>query len=131
MTIDGGTTLLEKLPSDAVAPLWNVATNKIEPIAVFDTYSLRLGFAAQNYSGSAPYILMELDIGGALQVIWNRTYPLLKAGAEQFVEAAFPIFAGSTFIANGGELYLTYDGTADCDIYASQILIIRESKNYV
>jgi len=130
-TIDGGATTIEKLPSDATAPLWNVSTNKIQPIATFDTYNFRLGYAAQNYSGTSPYILMELDIGGALGTIWNRTYPLLKGGSEQFVEAAFPVFAGSTFLANGGELYLTYVGTANCDIYASQILIIRESKNYV
>lgn len=130
-TIDGGQTTLEKLPSDASNPLWNVSTNKIVPIATFDTYNIRVAFAAQNYSGAAPYLLIELDIGGALGVIWRRTVALLKGGAEDFIEAAFPAYAGSTFFANGGDIYLTYTGTADCDIYASQILLIRESKNYV
>ena len=130
---DGGTTDLDKLPSDigASGHLWDKVANKIVPIAVFDTYNIRIGFKAENYAGTGPDIKIELDIGGGLGTIVSTTLPLLRSGAQQSCLVAFPVFAGSTFLANGGSIYLTYTGTGTCDIFASDIIIIRESKNYV
>lgn len=131
LTIDGGALTLEKLPSDTTNPLWNVTTNLVQPIALFDTYNVRVEFHAENYSGPTPYLLLELDIGGVLGAIWSRTIPLLRGGSEQNLAESFPVFAGSTFLSNGGKFFMTYVGGADCDIFKSQVLIIRESKNYV
>ena len=131
MINDGGTTSLAKDPSDLVDPLWNVTTNKIIPIAVMDTYNGRLSFSAENYAGVAPYVTVELDIGGALGVIWSETIPLLKSGGQQDLSMSIPYFTGSTFLTNGGTIYLTYTGTATCDIFKTSIFIARESKNYV
>lgn len=132
-TNDGGTTNLKKLPSDMGVSdtLWDTATNKITPIAAFDTYNVRIGFKVQDYAGTTPDIEIELDIGGGLGTIVDYTVPLLKGGAEQEVLIAFPVFAGTTFLANGGGIYVTFTGTGSCKIFGSTIVIIRESKNYV
>lgn len=130
-TNDGGTLTLQKSPQDATVPMWDTTTNKHVPIADYDIYHLRLGFFAENYSGATPYITAELDIGGSVGVIFGRDVSLRKGGAAQFVSIAFPVFTGTTYNANGGEIYLTYQGTGTCDIYKSSILIVRESKNYV
>jgi hypothetical protein len=130
-TNDGGTLALQKPPSDAVSPLWNTTTNKIIPIAAFDTYNVRIGFKVQDYAGTTPDLKIEIDIGGTIGVIASRTVPLLKGGAEQSMLLVLPVFAGSTFLTNGGEIYLTFTGTGSCKIFNSSIMIIRESKNYV
>lgn len=127
MTIDDLGVTVEKLPYDATEPFWH--DNHIHPIATFDTYNLRLGFAAEGYSGADSQIVIELDIGGSLGVIWERTISLIKGGNEQFIAPAFPIYTGATFVANGGVIYLTYTGgNADCAIFKKQIFIDRLSR---
>lgn len=128
---DGGFLTTEKLPSDAGASLWNTTTNKIEPIAAFDIYHVRIGFFAENYSGATPYIEFALDIGSPIGEITWRDISLIKGGSVVKTSIAFPVFSGATFLANGGEIYLTYQGTGTCDIYANDILLVRESRNYV
>lgn len=129
-TNDGVLTTIEHDPSDLTVPMWNVSTNKIIPITSFDTYITRLTFSAENYSGVTPYIIIELDIGGALGVIWSETTPLLKGGNQQDISVTIPFFTGTTFIANGGSVYMTYVGGTDCDLFKSSIFIGRESKNF-
>ena len=133
LTNDGGATNIKKLPSDVGVSntLWDLATNTITPIAVFDTYNLRLGFKVQDYAGTTPDLKVELDIGGAQGVILSRTIPLLKGGAEQSITLSFPVFTGSTFLANGGSIYVTFTGTGTCKIFGNTLVVVRESKNYV
>lgn len=127
---DGAFLTSEYLPDDAVAPLWNITTNKIQPIAAFDAYHLRMSFWAQNYSGATPYIEMALDIGGGIgEIVW-RDFSLIKGGSVVKISAAFPVFTGATFLANGGEIYLTYQGTGTCDVFANDIMIVREYKKF-
>ena len=130
-TNDGGTSVVQKNPTDLILPFWNTSTNTIQPIAAFDVYHLRIGFIAENYAGATPYITVELDIGSPIGVITARDISLRKGGTAQEVSLAFPVYAGATFLANGGKVYLTYDGTGTCDIYQANVLIIRESKNFV
>lgn len=130
-TNDGGTLITTKSPSDLTAALWNVSTNLHQPIAVNDIYHIRINFTAQNYGGATPYIEMELDIGGAIGVIHSDSKALRKGGAAQGLSFSFPVYTGATYLANGGKIYLTYQGTGTCDIYKSSILLVRESKNYV
>lgn len=128
---DGGTSNTAKDPSDLVDPLWNTTTNEIQPIANNDTYNIRINFSVENYSGSSPYIDVELDIGSSQGVIVANTIPLLKSGAQQDVSINMSVFAGTIFNANNGEIYVTYNGTGTCDIYNNTIFITRDSKNYV
>lgn len=126
---DGGFLTEEYLPSDAGGTsLWNVSTDKHVPIAAYDTYDFRVSFTAENYAGSTPYITVELDIGGSIGVILSQTYGLLKAGAAHDVIFSFPVFTGTTYLANGGTVYLTYTGTGTCDIYKNSVLLVRSSR---
>lgn len=130
-TNDGGYSTTEKAPSDIVSSLWNTSTSTHQPISEFDVYHLRMSFTAQNYSGTDPYIEIELDIGGSIGVVFSDAKSLRKGGSAQSISLAFPVYTGSTYLANGGKFYLTYQGTGTCDIFKSSLLIVRESKNYV
>lgn len=130
-TNDGGTMSTTKNPSDLTLPLWNTTTNLHQPISENDIYHIRVNFFAENYAGPTPYMDVELDIGGAIGVIYADSRALRKGGAAQALSFTFPVFSGATYLANGGKVYLTYQGTGTCDIYKSSILIVRESKNYV
>lgn len=131
LVCNGGFLTTNKLPSDAITPLWNTATNKMTPISEFDVYDIRIGFWAENYGGTNPYVEFALDIGSPIgEIVW-RDISLRKSGATVKSSAAFHVFTGSTFLANGGEFYLTYQGTGTCDIYAIDVFVVRVSKNYV
>lgn len=128
-TCDGALLTVERLPSDAVAPLWNVSTNKHVPIAAFDTYDIRITLTAENYAGATPTLLIELDIGSPIGVIASNLYSLIKGGAAQDIVFTIPVFTGATYLANGGEIYLTYTGTGTCDIYKNAVLAVRTSRD--
>jgi hypothetical protein len=125
---NGAGLTLEYLPSDSTVPLWNVTTNKHIPIAENDVYDIRTSFFAENYGGTDPYVLCELDIGGGPGVIFSQIIPLIKGGVAQPCSFSFPVFTGSTYIVNGGEIYLTYVGTGTCDIYSTTNMIHRQSR---
>lgn len=125
---NGAGLTLEYLPSDATVPLWDVTTNKHMPIAQNDVYDIRTSFIAENYAGTSPYVLCELDIGGGIGVIFSQIIPLIKGGVAQPCSFSFPVFTGSTYIVNGGEIYLTYVGTGTCDIYSTSNMIHRQSR---
>lgn len=130
LPIDGGTSTIQRNPSDAIVPMWDVINNKHVPIAEMDVYHLRIGFIAENYAGTEPYVSLELDIGGSIGTIVARDISLRKSGSAVICSASFPVFSGSTYLANGGELYVTYTGTGTCDIHTTSIMIVRESKDY-
>lgn len=126
---DGGTLTEETYaPDDAGSSMWNVSTNKVVPIKAFDTYDLRVSFSAQNYAGATPYLTMDLDIGGGIGIIVSQTIGLLKGGAQQDVVWTFPVFTGATFLANGGTVNLTYNGTGSCDIFKTAVLLVRTTR---
>ena len=125
---NGAGLTVEYLPSDATVPLWDVTTNKHMPIAQNDVYDIRTSFIAENYAGTSPYVLCELDIGGGIGVIFSQIIPLIKGGVAQPCSFSFPVFTGSTYIVNGGEIYLTYVGTGTCDIYSTSNMIHRQSR---
>lgn len=125
---NGAGLTVEYLPSDATVPLWDVTTNKHIPIAENDVYDIRTSFVAENYAGTTPYVLCELDIGGGIGVIFSQIIPLIKGGVAQPCSFSFPVFTGSTYIVNGGEIYLTYVGTGTCDIYSTSNMVHRQSR---
>ena len=127
---DGGDLTYTRNPSDLAVAMWDTTNFKHVPIAEDDTYTLRVTFTAQNYAGSTPYIELELDIGGSVGVIYADSRALRKGGAAQALTFTIPVFTGSTYFANGGEIYVTYQGTGTCDIYKNDIFIRRESKDF-
>lgn len=93
--------------------IWDPITSSFKPIALGDSYIFRLtgtGSPLVNNSN----LKIELDIGGSQGVIWEETISLSR-GADIGVKfvTTNSIFSLSTFIANGGDFYVTCDGIAE------------------
>jgi len=101
----GGATNISEMPP-GVSEFWNAGLNKIVPAKLGDTYEMRLSYKCSNGS-TETYYDIAVDIGGALGVIQEETKQVVK-GATEITSDSFapPLFIGSTFIANGGEIYL-------------------------
>ncbi len=106
--------------------LWNTTSDRIMPINAGDSYDVRLDLPVTAESASPTELTVELDIqsggtyGGAT-VIVNR-YALTGRSTPYTVSIAFPIFALATFVANGGQFWLTTD-TGTIDITAPAIYV--------
>ena len=113
LTIDGlgSTSSSDYLPLEirGISELWDTATNKITPINIGDDYILRIDMGVTAKTGSPTELKVELDIGGGATpsiVIVERFISTAKAPPYNF-SVAFPIFCLGTFIANGGQLFLS------------------------
>ena len=129
ITIDGlgATTETGYLPT-GVTNLWS--SNKITPAVLGDSYDLRLDFTAAP-TGVSDYaeVLLDIGTGGSPINIVSRTVTFAKAGATS-VSIGFPIFALSTFMANGGTLYFDTSVSGDnIDIYDISLFLKRDFTN--
>lgn len=105
--------------------LWDTTNDKITPIKVGDAYDCRILLPVTTRS-TAQYLTLELDIGGtssptnvvySIRIDVNRTAPFT-------VGANFNIFTLSTFLTNGGQIFLKTDA-GSVGITAPGILITR------
>lgn len=85
--------------------VYNVATQKFTPEHVDAMYMLRLDISCQSATNGNNALIIELDIGGAAGVVATRTI-LTRTNVAFSTNQSFPIFCGSTFLANGGEFYV-------------------------
>ena len=126
-TNDGlaSTTVKTQLPSD-VTDFWNASTNKITPQNAFDFYILRIDFKAKMNSANG-FGVLQLDIGGGIGLITERTLSFPKGtSVETTFNISFPVYTGTTFLANGGELYFdTTAGSDNMDVYDLTVVIDR------
>lgn len=104
--------------------LWDTTTDSITPIQEGDAYDLRLDLPVTGKTGSPTELTLELDIGGTGSptiVIVERVITTSKT-PPYTVSVAFPVFCGSTFVANGGDIFLTAD-TGSVEITAPGIYL--------
>lgn len=95
--------------------IYDPATEKLTPDNFGDTYDWRVSFFADPTLNNRNFTL-ELDIGGSQGVIWSKTIRLARgAGVDTKITETLDIYTLNTFIANGGELYVTCDG--DVSLY--------------
>ena len=89
------------------------------------SYSVRITFKGQIASGAGgEHFVIELDIGGAIGVTWSATSVFPKgANEEHGFEFSIPLFARSTFVANGGTFYIT--PSVDMDLWDARVLVGR------
>ena len=130
LSIDGAGATTEEsyLPRDirGSASLWNTTSDKITPIAVGDQYDIRLDLPITAKTGSPTLLTLQLDIGGGATpttVIVTRDISVSKTPPFT-LSVGFPIFCLTTFITNGGQIFLKTD-TGTVDITAPAILIAR------
>lgn len=121
---DGDTTLETQSPRDMSSSLWNTSTNKIVPINTNDFYLIRLNFTVSTSTGTLNFMEVDLDIGGSQGIIWSNTETIDNSTSESF-SFLMPVFTGSTFLSNGGTIYLKKDGSGTLKIQDINILITR------
>ena len=125
----GATTSEAHLPLivRGTGSLWDTSTNDILPITEGDSYDFRISFNVTGVSANPDRITCVLDIGGAAGI----TIPIAEdtksyTGSPQSFIFTFPYFTLSTFIANGGQIFL-YTDTGTADLEDRRILIERIS----
>lgn len=107
----GGSSDTSKLPLSirGTGDLWDTTNDLITPITLGDAYALRLDFTVTGETGSPGDIYVQLDIGGGASpsvVIVDR-YMAAGRTTPYNVSIGFPIFCGSTFLANGGQFFIS------------------------
>ena len=128
VTIDG---VLSNIGHPAADVFWNTTTNKLIPSALNDFGIIRLAVRGSSPVAATNRFEVELDVGGATPIIYEDTAVFAKgAGNDQAFNFTIPLFAGTDFIANGGEIYITPESDAEfwefgltsVKVYAAQIL---------
>jgi hypothetical protein len=106
---------------DMIVP-WS--SNKLN-VELDCAYNVRVTFKGQIASGAAgQYFVAELDIGGSIGVTWAGTTVFAKGtGIEHGFEFSIPLFARSTFVANGGKFYIT--PSVNMDLWDARVLVGR------
>lgn len=123
----GANTNTTYLPS-GMSNLW--AGDKITPENIGDAYEVRVDFTAEMNSANG-YAELQIDIGSGSQInIVTRTVTFAKGtGVAQKFSFGFPIFCLSTFVSNGGKIYLdTSSGSDNMDVYDKAVFISRINK---
>ena len=94
--------------------LWDNATNRITPITVGDSYTVRVDLPVTAEEGNPTEITISLDIGATTSITIPINTDYVKAGRSVPYQITFnfDIFALETFKANGGQFFLkTNTGT--------------------
>lgn len=119
---NAGSILNPQIPQD-ITTFWDPINNRFLPDRNGDFYHLRLSFSTTADKNNAQGVV-ELDIGGSQGVIWSSDIFYTK-GANVVIDTAFaiPVYTLATFIANGGQFYITTSENAT--VYDIQLLIFR------
>lgn len=119
--------VLDVVSMVGAAALWDNSTNTFEPDNSGDLYDFRLQFTVDPAVNNRN-LQIELDIGGAVGVIWDKTIRLARgAGVNTRVTETMQLYTLATFIANGGQIFVTCDG--DIDVYDIVFVIERKYRN--
>lgn len=110
LTCDGAGTQTNTSYLPGGEDLWDTSTSKITPQTAFDFYIVRVTFTADPATAN-DYFDLCLDIGGSIGEIWCQTQGFLKGANPQDFSFTIPVYTGSTFLSNGGQLNLTTSGT--------------------
>lgn len=125
----GGTTEKGQLPlvSDIPQELWDVSTNEITPINNGDSYDLRVDLEVISDSGNPTEIDLVLDIGGGASptiVVVSDNKQISKT-APYDLNFTFPMFSLSTYISNGGQIFVKTD-TGSVTVQGRGVFIKRD-----
>lgn len=111
VTIDGAT---ENIGHPTANLFWNTTTNKLIPSAINDFGFVRLACHANSPVAATNHFTLELDVGGTYPIIYEGTAQIVKGvGVPQAFNFVIPLFAGTDFLANGGEFYITPESDAE------------------
>ena len=114
--------------------LWDTTNDLITPVNVGDAYDLRLDLEITGETGNPNEIIIVLDIGatpdgtgGAGSILIVERYISAGKGTPYNVSVGFPIFCLSTFVSNGGSIWISTD-TGSITVAGRAIFIKRDMK---
>lgn len=106
--------------------IWNQTTQKFQPLAANDFYTMRFAVSGQSDVASVNRFEVELDVGGSFPIIASETGVFAKGAANaQSFNFSAGFFAGGDFLTNGAEIYIT--PLADASFWQLAVTI---SRNY-
>lgn len=132
LQIDGGGASTEEnylpLAIRGSASLWDTVNDKITPIAIGDSYDLRINLEVTAEAASPTEIRFQLDIGGggSPTIVVASDYVPSGRSTPYVVSFAMPIFTLSTFLANGGQIFISTD-TGSITVAGRGIYISKNS----
>ena len=112
--------------------LWDVSTSRITPILAGDTYNLRLQFPITAKTGTPTTLEIDLDIGATTSptiIVAARSIAVTKT-PPYTISIGFPIFCLATFLANGGQFFLSTD-TGTLTTVGASIFIDRNTSGEI
>ena len=97
--------------------IWDDVNNKLIPPNLNDAGIVRLSFRGQYTGGTVPHIDIHLDVGtvplNLAAVIYDSSQPFSKSQSDpQWFNFIIPLFAGQTFVDNGGTFIVHSHGAA-------------------
>lgn len=125
--IDGAGSNTETGYSPSAGALWDTTNDKITMNSVGDSFTFRLDFKAKA-SANNSFFNLQLDIGDDSQiVIAQKTLQMVKGvNVEQVFSETLSGFALSTFITNGGKIFLdTSVDSVNLEVYDIGIVITK------
>ena len=109
----GSNTNTTYLPKDATEDLWNTATNRIRPVALGDSYTVRVNLPVTGEVNNPREISLILDIQDGNSFVdaipITQSFALTGRTTPYTYSINFTIFALNTFVANGGQFWLATD----------------------
>lgn len=135
LTVNGleGTTNTAYLPLAirGTGQLWDTTSSKVLPIAVGDSLMIRVDLPI-TARATAKYINVILDLGGGatptLPVITTRVEVDQTAPFSQTIQ--LDSFAGTNFLANGGQIFINTD-TDTIEVTNPSVKVTRTSGEIV
>ena len=109
----GGTTYRSARPEKLITAgtyLWDTSTNTLNPMAVNDLITVRIGLSFSSPTGNPTQLTLKADIGGTgtpTNTIFTDT-KIIKSATEP-INFVVPLYCLSTFLANGGKFFLELD----------------------
>lgn len=130
----GSTSNSDYLPREirGTGELWDTVNNKIIPIGMGDSHSMRLDLEIITESANPEELDFGLDIGGGASpsiVIVQKLISLGKSTPYQ-ISISFPFFTLSSFLANGGQLFVATN-TGTVTIAKRSIMVTRISSGSI
>jgi hypothetical protein len=123
----GASTYDDKLPLPirGISSLWD-DNSFIRPINIDDCYDFRINALVNSRTSNPAYLILTLDIGGGAtptNVIFQKRIPV--DGTTPFVIGDnIPIFCRATFLANGGQIFMSTN-TGSLTITQRAVYLIR------
>lgn len=130
---NNGLSVIESQLPMGVASFYDAATQKITPDTSGDSYVVRISFTAFTSSNAGALATIQLDIGGAQNVILKRGFTFPKgSGVANAIDISTTnlVYSLGTFVANGGEVQI-FSEVGDTSIYDVSYVVDRVHKGRV